>query len=92
MISGVVYQVFLALVIKDEEELFAEFTKYFCCESGGHDPANPCDASKLHTLSHPELASAVAVIGGFFPVVMLVFVLHMKDVKEWCRHVYKCFQ
>ena len=59
-----------------------ELTKYFVCEFGGHNPANPCDRDRVELL--PPVYTIVFFTRGFLPLANLVFVVNCKGLKSMC--------
>lgn len=78
------------LSVRNIEPFAAELLRHFTCEQRGQNPENPmlCDRQRFRRLAYPEVTAAAFVLLGLFPVVNLVYVLNVKELKEkWkaCR-------
>jgi hypothetical protein len=60
----------------------SELVRYFTCEFNGHNPLNPCDRSIIEGIEPDGVTIMVYIIGGSLPIVNLIFVISIKDVKK----------
>ena len=71
------------LDLRDSDKVIEEIVEYFYCESTA--PENPCDTS-FRDYAHTELTALAFVLLGFFPTVLLIFVISVSDVKKCCSY------
>ena len=72
------------LSVRNIEPFATELRGHFACEQLGQDPENPmlCDRQRFRRLAYPEVTAVGFVLLGLFPVVNLVYVLNVKELKE----------
>ena len=72
------------LSVRNIEPFSKELRGHFACEQLGQDPENPmlCDRQRFRRLAYPEVTAVAFVLLGLFPVVNLVYVLNVKELKE----------
>ena len=68
----------------DQDNFVAAATEYFICESSG--PEEPCPKD-YEQYAHPGLAATAYLLLGFIPAVSLIFVIHVRELKQWIRKV-----
>ena len=84
------YYVLLTVVVlttftiktRNSELFVEELSNYFACEERGNDPNNPCDRNTFCQLSYPWLSAISFMLLYMLPVVNLVYVLNIKELKE----------
>ena len=60
--------------------------RYFSCEQNGHNPSKPCSRSELEKLTNPSgIILAYILLMALFPVMNLVFIVNIKELKELWR-------
>ena len=67
---------------RNSEIISEELLNYFVCEGRGNDPNNPCDRNTFSQYLIPELTTISLVLIEIFPVINLVYVLSIKELKE----------
>ena len=72
------------LSIRNIEPFSKERRGHFACEQLGQDPENPmlCDRQRFRRLAYPKVTAVAFVLLGLFPVVNLVYVLNVKELKK----------
>lgn len=56
---------------------------YFNCEAAGHDERNPCNKTDLNQITANQILMSLASILFFvFPVVNLMYVINVKELKD----------
>lgn len=60
----------------------SELTKYFMCEFNGHNPLNPCNRTAIEAIENDALSILVYTLAGILPVVNLIFVINIQDVRR----------
>ena len=68
------------------QEYSDELNAYFVCESVGTTSSSMCDRSGFERLNNPELATIGYFLFGVYPVVNLVYVIHISALKRGCSH------
>ncbi len=63
------------------ERYNTELMTYFQCEENGHDPANPCDRSRIERLSFPGATAIAYILIELSPLVNFVFIINFRDLK-----------
>ena len=76
------------LLVKKNSELLGSIQKYFTCEQGGHNPNNPCSRSDIDNMLYP-LDTLGFMMFSLFPVITLLYVINIQELKEFWR---KCFE
>jgi len=71
-----------------ENEFIQSLLDLFSCEQTGHDPENICSRSDINRLGFPSATLLSYIILGFFPVVILVYAVNVKELKKALK-VYK---
>ena len=64
------------------DEYVAEVLKYFACESKGN---GSCPASEYQDVINPELNYIGTALLGLFPVINLVYILNINEIKLICH-------
>ena len=82
MALGLCAQTYFSRASKMIPELFDELEEYFDCESVGTN-GSTCDRSGFERLTDPELATMGYFLVGVYPVVNLVYVIHIGDLRKW---------
>ena len=61
---------------------------YFLCEARGSHAE--CDANEVANVEQTSnnLLTAVLVVGALFPVILLPFIVNVKELKKSCKHRY----
>lgn len=81
VISTVINLTTFALFARESGVFESSLRKYFTCELGGHDPANPC--VRKTTLSNVLVILSYAFHGSL-PLSNLVFVISFQGMKKLC--------
>lgn len=63
----------------------SQLLAYFICEQDGYQESDPCNRESFRQLAHPELITIVYVSLGIFPVVNLIYVVNIRELREKCR-------
>ena len=87
VLSAVIALISFTLSTKNSEQFVSRLLDHFDCEMHGQDPENPmaCDRNDFRQFSSPELAALVAALFSLFPVVNLVYVVNIKELKQKCK-------
>ena len=61
---------------------------YFRCEARGNQAE--CDANEVANVQQTTngLLTATLIMGALFPVVLLPFIVNVKELKKSCKHIY----
>ena len=70
------------ITTRNSELFVEELLNYFACEGRGNDPSNPCDRNTFRQLTYPWLTVVSYMLIYMIPVVNLVYVLNIKELKE----------
>ncbi len=89
ILLGVIALMAFTLAVKDDEIVAHEYETYFLCESKGIDPNNPeeCDRSGFEQYLTPGLMACAYILIGIFPALNLIFVVNIKELKEFFSHL-----
>ena len=79
------YIILLTLLSPNNSQKKDIFERYFLCEQGGHNPSNPCSHSEIEDLHYPSLEILVNTFESLFPVVNLMYVVNIQELKEVWR-------
>ena len=80
-IHFLMYMVIFGAIVNYNLEIF----DYFYCELSGHDPNDPCDDSVLVLPASIALLVFTVVLNAVTPLMLLMFVVNVKELKEKCR-------
>ena len=79
---GIIALITFTLSTKYDEEFVQSVLDLFKCEQMGHNPEDPCSLSDINRLGFSYITLLSYVILGSFPVVILVYAINSKDLKE----------
>ena len=68
------------LATRNVENLISGIQEYFFCEQGGFDPEDHCTRD-YRKYSYPSLSTISYALLGLFPVVNLIYVINLKELK-----------
>ena len=75
----------LTLFSLNDSQQIDIFERYFLCEEEGHNASNPCSRSEIEDLRYPSLEILVNTFASLFPVVNLIYVVNIQELKEVWR-------
>ena len=78
------------LTFQDRRRFSSALLYYFECESNGVDPNNPCDPNIYIKLEHVVLGSLSYTLLGLFPVLNLIFVISVRELKQYLQKRCPC--
>ena len=78
-----------ALGTRNASPFVKNIQRYFFCEQSGHDPNNPCSRSEFEKLSNPSITTLSYILLAIFPVINLVFVVNIQELKQSWRRLLK---
>ena len=83
-----------SLSIKNTDQFIAEVLKYFKCESHGIDHNNHCDKYINSYQKHRQVAliSMSHVLLGLYPVVNLIYIVNIPELKEYIKKRLPCWR
>ena len=64
------------------ERYSEELMTYFQCEELGHDPAHPCDRSRIERLSFPGATAIAYILIELSPLVNFVFIINFQKLRS----------
>ena len=73
------------LATRNSGPFVMQLQAYFACEGRGHDPDNPCDRNNFRQLAYPGVATTSFILLDLFPVVNLLYVLNIRELKDKCK-------
>ena len=65
-------------------EFTSQLTMYFACESQGVQPGRTCERN-FNRMRYDSVLMVVNVLLGFYPVVSLIYVINIRDVKKFYK-------
>ncbi len=68
--------------------ILKELEKYFFCQQKGHNPESPCSLSEIEKLTYPSLTILSYVLLELLPVVNLILIINIKEVKTILQRGY----
>ena len=91
IILAVVALTTFTLVVEDADKHSLALLRYFECESKGVDLNKPpCDPNTYIKLQHVALISLTYILLGLFPVVDFVFVISVRELKQYVQNRCPC--
>ena len=83
-----------SLSIRDREPFITKVLEYFDCEMHGVDPNNNCDEYITSYLKHRQVAliSISHVLLGLYPVVNFIYVVNVRELKEYAKKWLPCWR
>lgn len=90
----VISLVAFSLSIKHKDQFISKVGEYFHCESHGVNPNSHCDEFVDSYLKHRQVAlvSMSHILLGLYPVVNLIYVVNIRELKPHVKKLLLCWR